>query len=143
MKHGLHEAVASYIVSAQLASDGGKGVKYLKGTCDMYLVPKFQNRYSDGYRNKDKYIRKAIDMINRAHGHSGFSFYVTKGDEKAPILVYFNYRIDGERRQISFHSFDGSLEKYLNSKATCKHRTTWDKGDSRKNAEELVYKVLC
>ncbi len=49
MKHGLHEAVASYIVSAQLASDGGKGVKYLKWTCNMYLVPKFQNRYIDGF----------------------------------------------------------------------------------------------
>lgn len=147
MKKGLNEAVASYLVSAQLASDGGKGIRMLKWELSGYVPDSFKKRWIDGYKNKDKYVLKAINAINRAHGTSGFSFFVTEGDDKAPTLVYFNYKIDGERRQISFHSFDKELDRFKSSKGK-RHWTSWDNKDrirkdqSRRNAEELAMKVL-
>lgn len=136
MKYGLNEAVAKYIVSAQIASDGGKRIKGIRNSLpDGFL------RYENGYGDKDMYILKAIDLINRAHGTSGFSYYVGRDKDAAygpKTVVYFNYKMHGERRQISFHSYSRSLKKFVSNR----HRTTWDHKDSRANALELVQEVL-
>lgn len=124
----MDKRVAKSIVYAQVASDGGKGIG------SLYDIS--PDAYLSGYAGKDEHIWTAIRRIQKLHGKSGFSFYVTDGG-CTPYLVYFNYKIGGVRRQISFHSFDDRLLGLWNTSASARHATHWDKACSRDNAREL------
>lgn len=127
----MKKQLASYIYEAQAASDRGKRIKETPAEGTM-------KRFVDkGYMTKDICILRAINYI-LVHGTvaSGCKFYVGKGDKCAPFLVYFNYKLNGDYRQISFHSFDKRLNKFLvNGK---NYKVSWDKGNSRLNAIELA-----
>ena len=121
----MNRRIAKLIVNAQVASDGGKGIKDIRYICE--------SAYKAGYRRKDSCIWEACNLI-ASKKNSGFSYYVTDG-QITPYLVYFNFKIDGVRKQISFHSYDYRLERFHCTDRV--HGTRWDRGDSRRTAVEL------
>lgn len=123
----MNKKIAKAIILAQVASDGGKKIDDI---AEISLIT-----WSAGYSAKDRLIKSAIKDILRSRGHSIFSFYVTNDDSIGSYLVYFNYRLNGERRQISFHTFGDYFWRFVTNNNT--HHTRWDEGSSRANALEL------
>lgn len=84
------------IIDAQRASDGGKGIRALPENWATVA----------GYTAKPILIRKALEIID-SHPRMGINYYVIEeGDQNGypSILVYFEFKIDGERHQVSFHN---------------------------------------
>lgn len=117
--------IARYIILAQTASDAGKGIefRYIERNCTRG-AQKF------GYDAKLWYILKAISLI-RTCDQSMFRYYVTGNtpDQNGydSVLVYFDVKLKGERRQISFHTpwseAEGSPLKLLMGSG---RKTRWD-----------------
>ena len=121
----LNRKVCKLLVQAQCASDAGKRIYELRAA----------HRTRLSYAGKDVYILSAIKTILKKK-ETGFSFYVTDGGEISPFLVYFDFYDEFYQiRQISFHSFDENLEKYI---SPMKHQREWDMGCSRDTAEYLL-----
>lgn len=112
--------IAKYIILAQTASDGGKGMKSLNR-----LFPTSNLACYKGYQAKDGYIKKAIMGILKSK-NSIFRFYCKQDKWVANYIVYFNFKLEGERYQVSFHSFK-DWSHFENSNCG----TRWDKRDSR------------
>ena len=139
MKKGLNEAVARNIILAQVASDGGKGIDELWDNVRDFLPGTRKARFC-GYEDKDSRLIAAIDLINKAHGKSGFSYYITTDPELFDMtLVYFNFRLDGTRWQISFHTY---LDLKYAMRKNLHHRTKWDEKNSREAAMYLAHALF-
>ena len=114
--------IATLILRAQCASDGGKHNPELVSS---------RRSYRDncaGYGNKDKCIYSALNLI--VQGGTSFKFSVKRDGELALYLVYFEARVNGEKLQVSFHSYDSRLSNF--SKTS--FRIKWDRGSSRMSA---------
>ena len=121
--------IAEAIVLAQVASDGGKRIG------DIYNIStRSKKTWMDGYDSKDDEILRAIKMILSSK-ESAFRFYVSEGDLYNSIIVYFDWRVDGVKRQVSFHSYFGELIKFAKKS---RYATRWDKGSSRQTAIEIA-----
>lgn len=127
----LDPRVCKYLVLAQISSDAGKHI----ATDLVFAVPIGKVYCAKGYDAKDTEIMKAIKTITHSK-NSGFRFYVKEVDGfyKRAFIVYFNFKLDGKRYQISFHSFNLKLGRYTNEKFS----TRWDKKSSRETAEVLA-----
>ena len=121
----INSKIASLVLRAQNASDGGKNKCYFSGS-DKVIT---DNRA--GYGQKDQLIIAAINLINR--GKSNYKFAVTECLDFSNMawIVYFQTRINGENIQVSFHSFNCVLSKYVRRS----YRIKWDHKDSRDSAE--------
>ena len=125
--------VCKYILLAQIASDGGKH------RCLWELptmIPIGEVYYTKGYNVKDSEILKAIKTINQSPKSTGFHFYVKEVDgfRSRAFIIYFNFKLDGKRYQISFHSFNKKMQRYSNNRFS----TRWDKKSSRESAKALA-----
>lgn len=132
----MNKKISRAIILAQVASDGGKGYRFFKG-----LVPNEYNAYYLGYDVKDDYILDAINLINRYGKSSGFSYYIGESDLDTwneSAIVYFNFKINGKRYQVSFHTFGEEIISRRDEKKNDSHSTRWDKASSRKAAMKLV-----
>lgn len=128
MDNHLDKKAAHLIIKAQMCSDSGKGVEngYYHYAW-KYRADKF------GYGHKNMLIFRAMDRIAQLHGTSGFHFSVsTKG---YCDIVYFDFKIEETRYQISFHVPGGVPERY--KKCNNKHVTHWDHCSSREACYEL------
>ena len=125
----LNKKVAINIVKAQIASDNAKGIE---------SIP-YDRKICRNYDGKDKYIMIAIKEIIRKR-NTGFSFYVTRDEDICSYLVYFSFDLWGETRQVSFHSYDYDLDKYLSRKSKS-HKLVWDQKSSRKSCEILLMAI--
>jgi len=129
--------IAIDIIRAQVASDGGKHIGSLH---EDSMWRAFYGVYQDGYSVKDKNIEGAIRKI-LTYKNSSFKFNVRRSIDQngySAYIIYFNYKLNGERRQISFHSpfrNDSIYEKYC---SRCRdNMITWDHKSSQQNAVEL------
>lgn len=126
MKYGLNEYIAKLIIDAQVASDGGK---YIYSS----LTENNKNGktiYHNGYSQKDHCIQKAISEIQKSHGTSGFKYYISSSNDETAGIIYFEFKLFGDKYQISFHTFNKDLiEKYGNNK-----KTHWNKKSSYETA---------
>ncbi len=117
--------IAQAIVFAQIASDGGKWGNPRFDSDDLLIAKssvsskKANKCFKRGYSGKDGNILKAIRLIQKSHSEE-FHFAVTRnyitdfwGVVKPQYIVYFNFMVDGERQEISFHSFDPALDRYV------------------------------
>ena len=135
----LDRYIAKQIIFAQLASDGGKKDKEVLNRISSF-VPLSEVHYKKGYHAKDHCIINAIRAIQR-NPQSGFRYHV-KADRTLysgahVFIVYFNFKIGGERYQISFHTFD-NMWRFVNQQCV----TRWQKKYSSKEAViKLVYHV--
>ena len=120
------------IILAQVASDGGKKIDDLVKEISL---SKAENAYKSGYGVKDAYIKNAVLEICRARCKE-IRFFVTEDSEHiADYLIYFDIKVDGVRRQVSFHSFNDEWDRYISG--SMRSATHWDRKDSRKNCLEL------
>ena len=129
VKKRVEKAIAKSIILAQVASDGGKNISEIRDILgnDSYYV------YGQGYNAKDRYIFSAIELICRNRDTS-FHFSVMSGKGVSPYLVYFTFKIDGKRHQVSFHSYNNNLGRYKSKN----HMTRWDEKDSRETCVKLA-----
>lgn len=129
----IDKKIAEAIILAQVASDGGKNIPDIKNILDNSA-----SVWKKGYLEKDKYILKAINLIDMSR-NSRFRYYVKEGDIPHSALVYFNYKnAQGKRElQISFHTFSKKIKKWISKRENPVYVTTWDEGSSRLNCMKL------
>lgn len=118
--------IAELILRTQNASDGGKNISYFKSQ-------KARRDNLAGYAAKDKFLLLAINMIARNNSNCNWKYAVVQCNDfyNPAFIVYFQTNIDCEKVQISFHSFNSDLQKYLKKS----FRIKWDSGYSRESAE--------
>lgn len=125
----INKTIARHIILAQIASDAGKGKHrlFIKGDVSCH---------EEGYKKKDDHIKQAILLINKYNTY--FRYYIVKApDQKGHIskIIYFTYKNNGMRLQVSFHSFDGGFIKESIGKGMIQH---WDKGSSVGSCKLLI-----
>ena len=117
------ERIGKLIRLAQIASDGGKSIR-----TSLIRTEEEEMVYLAGYSAKDTLILQAIQLIARSKDRT-YRFSVTEGPDQngnTSFIVYFDFKIEGKREQISFHSFNKKLRKFVkNSRAS-----TWSKDTS-------------
>ena len=145
----MDKLIAHQIALAQRASDIGKWhslahlEKRLSGTIGTLLGDDDSNAKRDGYALKDKAIVKAIELIRRGGKECGFRFFVTRCDDfNSPcFIVYFDFKIEGTRRQVSFHTFNKVVARYL--KGCVNSKGHWnDTNSSRKTCLDLLHSTV-
>lgn len=145
----LNRKIAKSLVLAQISSDAGKYKRNEEifeayapkkvmtdswgNRCEYFGNAETEKSTRKGYKAKDDYIRNALRLISGYPEKSIFRFYVCEDTQQiAKYIVYFDVKIDGKRMQISFHSFDVGLRKYLNGSKASKVR--WDRRSSAETA---------
>lgn len=137
-KYRVDKEIALLLCRAQNASDGGK-YYYGRPDAPWHEISLHQRDFTRGYNIKDELIMKACSLI--ACNKSSFSFSIQACNyAHTKALIYFNFRLNGEKRQISFHSLQGKEEwgwgNLWNNKA---HKVRFDKGSSREAANDLIH----
>ena len=133
------------ILEAEEKTEAKKVLISIDTTSEPRFARSGASVFGRGYAVKDAFIKNAIKAILR-NKQSGFTFYVTRknfvdscGKNNTSFVVYFNFRVNSERYQISFHSFDKELEKYLGGPCP----TRWKKSrNSRESAVVLANYIL-
>lgn len=133
----LNQKVVKCLILAQAGSDAGK---HLDITEYPEWVQNVLAKYN-GYYIKDRMILKALQECSRTK--TGFYYSVQKDncmdpDDPFNTVVYFKYKVNRERRQISFHT--GMDLSWLNKP---EKRTRWSKNyESRNDVYELIDMML-
>lgn len=128
----MTKEMARLLVLAQASSDEGKNINRLS-----YLLPKrLYEKACCGYPMKDVCIYELIQLVAK-YPQKDIHFYVCKDEQKvSKYIVYFDIVFNGRRAQISFHSFDGRLKRFLTgSRKSHVEWACWE--SSRENAYEL------
>lgn len=138
-RNNLNKYIGKKIVLAQVASDGGKGERYVLSHIAP-LFPISRLYYQKGYNIKDNCIIAAIKAIQK-NPKCGFKYSVkvdrTLLSGSHVFIVYFNFKINNENYQISFHTFS-NMWKFVNKKCI----TRWKKRvSSRDAAIRLAYAI--
>lgn len=128
----MTKEMARLLVLAQASSDEGKNISKLS----YLLTNKLYEKACNGYSEKDRCIYELIQLIAR-YPQKDVHFYVCKDEQKvAKYIVYFDVVFNGHKAQISFHSFDGRLKRFLTgSRKSHVEWACWE--SSRQNAYEL------
>lgn len=122
--------IARTIVYAQVASDGGKRISDIAKINDhTYPI------WKKGYDAKDGLLMKAITLINKSDA-SAFRYFVSKGNISGSTIVYFDFRIEGRRYQVSFHTFSSKVRRYTVKRG--RYATRWDEKSSRESCRLLA-----
>ena len=130
----MTKELATMLVLAQAASDEGKGIHSLSSCLNNNL----RRKAEIGYAMKDEAIMKAISLVAKYHFHDVHYYVVKDTERRAKYLVYFDINLADSRCQISFHSFDDKLFKFI--KKNERSYTKWDCGYSRGNAADIAKK---
>lgn len=128
----MTKEMARLLVLAQASSDEGKNINRLS----CLLPNRLYEKACCGYLMKDVCIYELIQLIAKHH-QKDIHFFVTKDEQKvSKYIVYFDIVFGGNRCQISFHSFDGRLKRFLaGSRKSHVEWACWE--SSRENAYEL------
>ena len=118
--NNVESIIALNIIQAQMASDAGKGKKNLSLDKNLERGPMRM-----GYSLKETYILRALRLIR--NNKTQFNYWVIiEGDQNGvpSIVVYFDFKIDGKRYQISFHNHACGEE--LRSMVNTGRKTRWN-----------------
>lgn len=131
----MTKELAKQIVLAQASSDVGKGIYELYSR----LLPRLARCALYGYAKKDTCILNALDILSR-HPMKDIHFYAVKDhDRVAKYLVYFDFMLDSHKVQISFHTYNDHVKKFVTGSK--KSHTKWRSDfESRKMAFLLAEK---
>lgn len=133
----MDKYIAKQIVLAQVASDGGKGQDDVLSRISSFL-PIGEIYCKKGYDAKDGCIIKAIKAIQR-NPQSGFKYHVkvdrTLYNGVHVFIVYFNFKMEGESYQISFHTFS-NMWRFVNKKCSTRCKKKYS---SKESAIKLAY----
>ena len=122
-KNKVEARIALCIIRAQKSSDYGKGINRIS------LSNKSSRPCRMGYGFKEADILEAIRLIRR--NKTQFNYWVEVAPDQndvTSILVYFDFKINEKRFQVSFHNHNCSneLESYVNTG----RKTHWHKNTS-------------
>jgi len=98
MTKNVEAMIALCIIRAQKSSDYGKGINRIS------LSKKLSRPCRMGYGFKEDDILEAIRLIRR--NKTQFNYWVEFAPDQNgvnSILVYFDFKIDDKRYQVSFH----------------------------------------
>lgn len=118
------------VATAQAHSDEGKKPKSYYGI-DVPILKFTGKTCENGYPGKDAAILAAIQIINN-HKPMGVNYYVKNNGDN--VIVYFNFKIDGKRYQVSFHSFFNELFKLIGKGSPCR----WEKKISSRRTCQIL-----
>ena len=134
MLNNIQKNIIKYIILAQIASDGGKGIKTLQ------TFKKAKEAFLKGYAVKDKYILTAIKIIDSTP-RCGINYFVKEASDQngyASLIIYFDLKINEKRYQISFHSPKNRTLLNQNKNKGRKTRWTGEVSGSRNACIELA-----
>ena len=122
----INAMIALRIFQAQKASDAGKGLERLNASRDI-------SRPCDVFRYgfKEKPILEALRLIRR--NKTQFNYWVVEGPDQngyPSIIVYFDFKIEGTRYQVSFHNPLNRCGNELLSYVNTGRATRWRKSIS-------------
>lgn len=101
MKKTIDQLIANELCQAQCASDAGKLVYRLNGAGMNY---RHSRRYK--YTVKSVHLINALRLCDSAESHM-FRYWVAENFDQngyPSVLVYFTFKFEGKRHQISFHT---------------------------------------
>lgn len=134
----LNASIARLVCLAQDASDSGKYEHALKFRNTDNSVARER-----GYRVKTVYIEKAVKLIN-SNPRCGWNYFVsgqTPDQNKNPsVIVYFEYKNDGNRYQVSFHTPWSLISTGMEALMAKGRNTRWNHkiGGSRRDCQSLI-----
>lgn len=128
----MTKEIARLIVIAQASSDAGKGITDL---LDL-LKPELYKKAQWGYPEKDKAIYSLLCLLSR-NPQKDVHFYVCKDVDKiADFIIYFDFMLDQSKVQVSFHSYDKRVKRFVHgSRKSC---TDWR---SDLESRKMAYRV--
>lgn len=136
-KMGAVKQIIKEIILAQVSSDYPKGRTALRKEIErspkrelMFLI----RHYGYTYAHKDIHIKTAIKYICATHPKEVHFYVKVDADKVAKYLIYFDIKVNGKRRQVSFHSFSDEWKRYLSPVGSSTH---WDRKCSQQNCIEL------
>lgn len=121
MTKSVEARIALCIIRAQKSSDTGKGIDRIS------LSKKNSRPCRMGYGFKEADILEAIRLIRR--NKTRFNYWVEFAPDQNgvnSIVVYFDFKLDDKRYQVSFHNHNcgNELESYVNTgRKTYWHKT--------------------
>ena len=113
----INSKIAELVLRAQNASDGGKDI------CKICGSRKSHKDNLAGYSRKDPAIFSAINLINTRKSNFKYSVQYCDSFKNPCWIVYFETRINLEKFQISFHTFDRRFSRFENNS----FRIKWNK----------------
>lgn len=116
--------IARAIICAHASSDAGKLI-----TSDLSDLKFTETAWNERYRVKVKFIVKALTMITHSR-HSMFNYWCVEDEDQngyESILVYFEFKIEGKRYQVSFHNPWNMAHKELSKYINTGRQTRWNK----------------
>lgn len=133
-KMSPEKLIARYICLAEKASDAAKGFEALHFSGD-HVAAEY------GYNAKPAYILKAIKTINSTP-RCGWNYWITKEADQngyPSVLVYFEYKDECNRFQISFHTPYGLADDFIPLIGKGR-KTRWTKqiGGSVRSCKRLI-----
>ena len=140
----IFKNVLMHIINAQVASDLAKGVEFPEYT--RLKKYGFYNGlyYKDCYNQKDKELARALGLID-SHPRMGINYYVVRKSDQngnSSNIIYFTFKIDGRRFQMSFHNFSRTI-RFCYAEPRKGLQCHWERGNGgcRAEAVELI-KIL-
>ena len=129
--------VIKAICKAQIASDAGKGIYKL-------ACKKDKNAVNTAYLSKENYILQALGVLTKSK-LTNINYWCEKtGDQNGcpSIIVYFDIKINNERKQVSFHTPLNRASETLLKYVSTGRKTRWDKkiGGSQDTCRQLIEK---
>ena len=129
--------VIKAICKAQIASDAGKGIYKL-------ACKKDKNAVNTAYLSKENYILQALGVLTKSK-LTNINYWCEKtGDQNGcpSIIVYFDIKINNERKQVSFHTPLNRASETLLKYVSTGSKTRWDKkiGGSQDTCRQLIEK---
>ena len=129
--------VIKAICKAQIASDAGKGIYTLSCKND-------KNAVNTAYLSKENYILQALGVLTKSK-LTNINYWCEKtGDQNGcpSIIVYFDIKINNERKQVSFHTPLNRASETLLKYVSTGRKTRWDKkiGGSQDTCRQLIEK---
>ena len=123
------------ICKAQIASDAGKGIYELSCKNDKHAV-------NTAYLSKENYILPALGVLTKSKTTNINYWCEETGDQNGypSIIVYFDIKINNERKQVSFHTPLNKASEGLLKYISTGRKTRWDKkiGGSRDTCRQLI-----
>lgn len=139
------KAIMRQLVLAQVASDSAKGkfaesYEKFQGFATLKNSSKIWN-----YKIKDEAIIKALSLIDKTP-YCGVNYYVVRALDQNGCpsnIIYFTFKIDEKRYQISFHNFRSVVRKnYAEPKKGLPCHWEGGIGGSREAAIKLIEKYF-
>ncbi len=131
--------IARSIILAQIASDSGKGIYTIQMHNENENAADKSVLFS--YSIKEFHILRAIDKINCSK-KCNFNYWVEQSPDQNgydSIIVYFDIKLMGKRKQVSFHTPLNKSSKKLRSFVNKGRKTRWQKNcSSRETCKSLV-----